>query len=459
MTNPHLQIHLPRSRFAALGWVCEFIFGEISPNVRMVPGDDAWVVVTDGMRELRLASIFPNLERDRSAWEMQNPTEPLGHLIQTGMEGFVTRIELPIPVIFGRPTIRRSDTGLVCEADLFGSIFHVLSRFEEITGNGRDQHDRFPAKMSLAYRNGFLERPIADQYRALFLDMLDYVWPGTSLPEASGRMEISCDVDEPFDRSVRSISSLAKVLGGDVFKRRNPALAARRLLNATVGARSTHFDPCYTFDWYMDQCEAAGLQVTFYFIAQRDAGAIDGTYDIDDPRILKLLRDIAARGHLIGMHGSYLSFRDPDRLRMQRFRLVDALAKAGLDQDVIENRQHYLRWDASCTPDYLDAAGFLYDTSGGFADRPGFRFGTAREFRMWSWVQRAPLALRQKPLIAMEGSLLSSSYMGLTDDEALDLLVRLRCAAEDTGGNFSLLWHNSELKTNSQRKLFSRLVA
>src|SRR5690606_3396778 len=132
-------------------------------------------------------------------------------------------------------------------------------------------------------------------------------------------------------------------------------------------------DPFFTFDWYLDTCEKAGHRAAFYFISDHSAGDIDGNYQIDAPPVLDLLAKIAARGHEVGLHGSYNSFRDPQQLRREKQRLEVACRKAGLDIEIIGSRQHYLRWDSGQTPDHLNDAGFQYDTSGSFADRPGFR--------------------------------------------------------------------------------------
>lgn len=132
----------------------------------------------------------------------------------------------------------------------------------------------------------------------------------------------------------------------------------------------------------------------------------------------------------------------------------------GIDNSVSGNRQHYLRWDARETPDHLDAAGFEYDTSGGFADRPGFRYGTSRSFPMWSWKKNAPLSIVQRPLILMEGSVIDDRYLGMGNSrESMELMLRLKRHALAYGGDFTLLWHNSSLTTPEDRAFFQELIA
>ena len=40
----------------------------------------------------------------------------------------------------------------------------MLSRYEELITKDRDQHNRFPATASVAFKAGFLDRPIVSEY-------------------------------------------------------------------------------------------------------------------------------------------------------------------------------------------------------------------------------------------------------------------------------------------------------
>ncbi|MDA7869549.1 polysaccharide deacetylase family protein [Akkermansiaceae bacterium] len=412
-----------------------------------------------GHRVLIFQSIFPNLV-PQSNWKRQAPIEPLCHFALDDIASFALKSTEPVPVLFGLPEIIWNDNQILCSADLFGGIFFMLAGFEEIVSKARDSHERFPASASIASREGFLHRPLADEYRMLILNMIKTLWPGFILPKVESTFKVSCDVDHPFDMSTRSLSAFLRTFGADIIKRQSFPLALKRFLNYTLGQfNGSRFDPYFNFDWYMRLCEEFGHTVTFYFISGQSAGAIDGYYRIREQRVLNLLKIISERGHKIGMHGSYNTFRDPARLKKERAELIEALENAGVASKVVDNRQHYLRWDAACTPDHLCSAGFQVDSTGGYADCPGFKFGTSQMFQMWSWQEMRPLKLYQKPLIAMEGSLLSPLYLGLNEIEAMELLRELRNKTQRYGGEFSLLWHNSTLVVKKERRIFSRCLS
>ena len=177
-------------------------------------------------------------------------------------------------------------------------------------------------------------------------------------------------------------------------------------------------------------------------------------------KVMKLMQKIHVRGHEIGVHGSYQTYQDKQKIIQQKVLVDEALKRSGIKQKIKGNRQHYLRWDSAVTPDYLDAAGFEYDTTGSYADLPGFRYGTTKEFSMWGWQSQSKLKLKQRPLIVMECSVISDNYMGLGyGQEAVALLMSLKNKSLEYGGNFTLLWHNSHFRSTHDKPLFEKLLS
>lgn len=195
-----------------------------------------------------------------------------------------------------------------------------------------------------------------------------------------------------------------------------------------------------------------------HFTSSKEPG--NGTYFLNHKGILRLLKQIHVRGHEIGVLGTYQTYQDVTKACDQKKILEKTLSKVGINQDIKGNRQHYLRWDSTITPDVLDESGFAYDTTGSFADRPGFRYGVSKEFSMWGWKNRNRLNLKQRPLIVMECSVLDAPYMNLGHGQkARDLIHILKKRSLAHGGIFTLLWHNSHLKTDLDRELFLEAIS
>ncbi len=65
----------------------------------------------------------------------------------------------PLPVLFGSPDDtgrwwRRGEREIELGIDIFGSVFFMLTRYEELVLAQRDGHGRFPARASLAGAEG-----------------------------------------------------------------------------------------------------------------------------------------------------------------------------------------------------------------------------------------------------------------------------------------------------------------
>jgi hypothetical protein len=365
-----------------------------------------------------------------------------------------------LPLFMGGLKITEEVYGIKTDVDIFGIVFFMLSRMEELDNTKLDEHQRFSAKESIAYKLGFLDRPIVDEYVELLWSMMKYLWPELKRKETVPEIIVGCDVDTPFDCSSKSISNLIRPLVGDLIKRRNLNQALNRVRRYFSFHRELEInkdiDPFYTFDYYMDVVEKAGLKATFFFIPD-SSQPMNGCYNLQDEKILLLIKIITSRGHSIGLHGSYQSYNDRGILLNGIEKLYSVLNSIGVSEPLIKNRQHYLRWDVMTTPDLLEEAGVDIDYSGGYADHAGFRYGTSKQFNLWSWKQNKMLEIKEQPLVLMENSIFE--YQCLPYNQlTLDSLLNLKKESLKYKGNFSFLWHNSEVIHKKQKWVFEQLL-
>ena len=159
----------------------------------------------------------------------------------------------PLPVLYGEPTV----DGI----DVFGSVFFLLTRYEELVGDVRDTHERFPASTSLAVREGFLARPLANEYAELLWSRLTAAWPRLTRRRRSYALRLSHDVDFPLYRAPpREARAIAK---RDLRREHAPLLALRRVVNALApDLTPKSLDLNNTFDWLMHAGEDLGLRST-----------------------------------------------------------------------------------------------------------------------------------------------------------------------------------------------------
>ncbi len=369
---------------------------------------------------------------------------------------------LPTPgfVDTTKQIISSTDNGYCIEYDLLGLVYWVLTRSEEIGRTDLDQFKRFPASASHAMRHAYLARPIVDEWLCILRQVIDATWPDLVCIRHQTSIKVSHDVDQPGRYAFASWPSLLRRMGGDLLIRREPMNMLVAPF-AKLGSRKSisNLDPCNRFDWIMDVSEMAGLQSAFYFICGRTNQKFDADYEIEHPSIRALMRRIHQRGHEIGLHPSFETFLNPVALAEEAIRLRGVCADEGITQSQWGGRMHYLRWSHPTTLRAWTDAGIHYDSTLGYADQPGFRCGTCFEFPAFDPIAREPLALRLRPLVAMESTIIEPTYLGLgTGERAAQLLQDLKQTCSVVGGTFTLLWHNSNLTRTDEQKLYQQVV-
>jgi hypothetical protein len=417
--------------------------------------DDRCVTLPDGLfatpQEAWLTP--PSLPRSPLPWR------PVGKIAD---ESPAAGQDLPVLYGAGGPgasLLRVAPAAAGVDIDVFGSCFFCLSRYEEYVVQARDAYGRFPAAASLAQRERFLGLPVVDAYVELLWRALQAVWPRLQRTSRRYAVALTHDVDDPLASLGRTPAQLVRQLGADALLRRDPALMARRVRSWLGRARADYrHDPYNTFDFLLDVSERHGLIGAFYFLtADRTAAPEDPPYTLDNPWIESLLRSIHRRGHEIGYHGGFQTWRDAELTRQEFDRLRAAAQRNGIAQGAWGGRQHYLRWENPSTWANWEAAGLDYDTTLSYADRIGFRTGTCHEFSAFHLLERRPLRLRERPFQVMDRTLFE--YMGLSEDAAIDAVLAVATACRRYGGTLGILWHNSQLLTARHKRWYAQMVS
>lgn len=380
-------------------------------------------------------------------------------------EGWHTALEPVLPApgasTLLAPLIEPSAQGWRVHYDILGLTYWMLTREEEVGRTDLDNHGRFPATSSHAYKHGYLERPIVDEWLYVLGQVIQRTWPGIELRRHTFSMKVSHDVDSPSRYGFRSWRGVVRAMAGDILKRRDLGAALRApWIWLNTGDRLHPADPANTFDWIMDVSERHGLTSAFYFICGRTAPQLDADYEPEHPAIRALMRHIHQRAHEIGLHPSYDTYQTPSSLVAEAKRLRAVAESEGIRQIEWGGRMHFLRWEHPTTLRAWDEAGMDYDSTLSYADRSGFRCGTCFEYPAFDSVAQKMLKLRVRPLVAMECTVMEPSYMGLGAGEAaFAKFKQLKDACKAVEGSFTLLWHNSQFGTAEERGLYEAVLA
>ena len=127
--------------------------------------------------------------------------------------------------------------------------------------------------------------------------------------------------------------------------------------------------------------------------------------------------------------------------------------------DVISIRQHHLHYDIRVTPAVQAQAGFLYDSSLGFNDNIGFRFGTCYPWHLYDLVAERELPLKEIPLIVQDGAMLDQRKgMRLDENTAFQYVRQITATLEKVGGVLTLLWHPDKIVFPDWWQLYQRTL-
>ncbi|MBC2694688.1 MAG: hypothetical protein HF982_05325 [Desulfobacteraceae bacterium] len=208
-------------------------------------------------------------------------------------------------------------------------------------------------------------------------------------------------------------------------------------------------DPLHCYERWLEVEKKVGARSTFFFwpglstVTKRHH--TDRAYELYDPvvfdnqkcTVAEMIREINLSGWEIGLHPSWYSYNDVDELKRQKESLEKALCN-----EVVSIRQHYLHYDIRITPCVHTGAGFKYDSTLGFNDNVGFRFGTCYPWRLYDLKREEDLPVIEIPLIVQDGAMLNPAKgLRLDEDTAFRYVIQMTEEVEKVGGVLTLLWH------------------
>ena len=464
-----ISIQIPGSYESERRYVLSVILEEfLGLEIRVRSTNRQDVLITAGSNR-RLLVVDHLFAFPKSQWLQPSslPDRPLKIWDLASLPFPVSVVDLKIPVIYGRcfsafSFMRSTENIIILGLDIFGTAFFMLTRYEELVSSDRDRHNRFPATASLAYREGFLDRPIINEYVEILWACLKKLWPGLKRKPRHFQIYVSHDVDHPFRYLFNGVKRLARTCAIDMIRHRSPLMpwfTVRDWLKVKCGDLAA--DPYNTFDLIMNISEQYNLRSTFYFIADHSAGIIDGVYNVDHPVMRNLLQKINERGHEIGLHLSYNTYRNPLQTKKEFDHLKEVCVEERIHQIHWGARQHYLRWETPTTFQNLEEAGVSYDTSLAFADHAGFRCGVCYQFPTFNVRSRESLALYEHPLIVMDRTVLDRHYMnlGVEGETSLRAIEQYKNQCRMFDGDFTLLWHNNRFVDEREIKVYKSVLS
>jgi len=327
--------------------------------------------------------------------------------------------------------------------DVFAASFYLISRYEEYLPHVKDIHGRYTAEQSLAYKKGFLEKPVVDIWAYKFLKALKDKFPDYDYKSREYNFISTVDVDNAFAYKHKS---LVRNVGGFLND-----LAYFRILNLWNRFAVTFKikrDPFDTFGKILRlQKESNTATIFFFLVGNYSTFDTNVSYAKTKYRLLiKEMLDYAK----VGLHPSYFTMNKSELLKKEKIRLEHII-----NTPIHKSRQHYLRFNLPETYQNLIDLEVEEDYSMGYASNIGFRAGTCTPFYFYDLDFEIQTPLKVFPFALMDTTL--NDYMGLTPKQSLGKIRDLKNEVKAVNGTFITLFHNETLSDYLRWKGWKRL--
>jgi len=225
-------------------------------------------------------------------------------------------------------------------------------------------------------------------------------------------------------------------------------------------------DPLHCYERWLEAERRINSHSTFFFwpglrnVKQRHPS--DCMYDLTDTitfdhqrvSVAEMIREIDRQGWEIGLHASWHAYNDLEELKRQKYALEHVVG-----HEILSIRQHYLHYDISSTPRAHSDAGFHYDSTLGFTDNVGFRFGTCHPWPLYDLKKETFLPIVEIPLIIQDGALLGATRgLRLDEDTAMTYITQLAEEVTSVNGVLTLLWHPDRIIHQASWSLYIRAL-
>lgn len=301
--------------------------------------------------------------------------------------------------------------------DLLANIFFHLSRAEE-KDKAKDMHKRYDSSFSILQKLGGLKTPLINKYLRLFSQILEHVFPILITKELFPQNEtfgvvLTHDIDRIKKSGIRSSISNLFSKGLEGFQ--------------DIGDNFWNFETIALFE------KAVNASSAFYFMTEaKDRDSL--RYRIKSSKMKNLLKDLHRSQFEIGLHSSY--YCDEKNKYEKEKQVIEKI----INEEIVGNRNHYLRAVFPESWKKLAEAGFLYDTTLGYSDEIGYRSGYSGAYDVY--LPNSEFDLVEIPLTVMD------SYFGEVPSEEdyqekMEILEELIYDAEENNGTICALWHQS----------------
>jgi hypothetical protein len=387
----------------------------------------SWEVVTDKRKLGKHPVINYSKEKINGSYNIY----PVNLLFEKG----IREQDIMISEWKNMPVFFQSNEGSDFPFDIFAASFYMISRYEEYLDFEADEHGRFTASSSLAFKNGFHKIPVIDMWvKELALALLKK-FRSIAFRRHEYFALLTIDSDLPFAYRGRNIF---RSVGGLIRDMSDKVTDIRERYKVVAGEKN---DPYDVYDYIFGEIEKNNSDVRFFF-PTGDYSKYDKNPSWKNTEYQKLINKTASK-YIIGLHPAYYSSAD-SRLLTSELARLDRITSNKCQI----SRFHFVRLFTPLSYKELCKTGIKVDYSMGFHDEPGFRAGIARPFLFYDIVEELQTELKIVPFQIMDCTLYQ--YKKLDPAGAKQVIIEMINETRKVGGLFVSIWHNTSLLDDEQ---------
>lgn len=291
----------------------------------------------------------------------------------------INDIQLNIADWDGVPCFFQAGEKSILPFDMFAASFFMLSRYEEYLPHVKDIHGRFSPKDSVAFQNGFLQKPVVDIWAFKLLDALKERFSELEHKDKTYDFISVLDVATSHCYANRGVVRGLVGLLLDVG-----TLKLKRVVERIAVGINRQKDP------YDNYAEIIALHKKYkvkcnFFFQFADYSKYDKNVSTNSIRFKSLIKYVADYVP-VSLAASYSSFSNLELLKKEKANL-----EVVINRPVNNSKMRYNRVDVPQTYRNLIAAEFTDDYTMGYTFELGFRAGTCTTFQFYD----IPLEVKQ----------------------------------------------------------------
>lgn len=321
--------------------------------------------------------------------------------------------------------------------DIFAMVFYFATRYEEYLDTEKDNHQRFQAENSIAFKYNCLHIPFLNSAIEEFAVKLKNKFHDLVFHKRAFNFLSTIDIDNAFAFAHKGLKRNLGGLAKDLL-----SVKFNQIYKRLVSNRDDSKDPYNTFELINSLSKESNTALQ-YFVLIGDYSAYDKNPNYKNQGFQKLLKSLA-HNYDMGLHPSYESYDNPKKIEVEVKRLENSIGRK-----VTSARCHFLRVNLPETYRAFITNGITDDYTLIYASQSGFRTGLCVPFKWFDLQKNEVTNLTIHNSVIMEGTL--RDYNKLTVENAKSTSLKLLSEVKKHGGEFISIFHNDSFVPGQEK--------